>query len=152
MAEKDIISLLAIGATDNSIGTTVKASEGTASTLNMGSGVIKKNAVTNLIKDSIGFDVQFAPGFDETGNSAVQKIIVSRKFNQRFDLTASRSIGGAGQETQARARYRLNDRVSVIGSWLGRDYTETVTTDTNATTVVNPNAFGLDLEYKFEFK
>lgn len=151
LPEKDIISLLAIGATDTQLSTTVKSGEqGSNSALNVGSGVIRKNPVTNLIKDSIGFDVQFSPGFDETGNSAVQKIIVSRQFNQRFDVTASRSIGGKTQETQARARYRLNERVSVIGSWLGRDYTESV--NTTQTQVQNPNAFGLDLEYKFEFK
>ena len=151
LPEKDIISLLALGATDTQLSTKTKSEEqGSSSALQIGSGVIKKNPVTNLIKDSIGFDVQFSPGFDETGNSAVQKIIVSRQFNQRFDVTASRSIGGRTQETQARARYRLNERVSVIGSWLGRDYTETL--NENQSKVQNPNAFGLDLEYKFEFK
>ena len=151
LAEKDIISLLAIGSTENQTTTTIATKvQGSDTALNAGSGVMKKNPVTNLIKDSIGFDVQFSPGFDETGSSAVQKIIASRQFNQRFDVTASRSIGGKLQETQARARYRLNDRVSVVGSWLGRDYTETQTL--NQSTTQNPNAFGLDLEYKFEFK
>jgi translocation and assembly module TamB len=150
LPKNDIISLLALGATDTQLSKSITSNEqASSSATQIGAGVIRKNPISDLVKDKLGFDVQFSPGFDETGSSAVQKIIVSRQFNPRFGVTASRSIGKI-QETEARARYRLNDKLSLVGSWQGRDYTEG--TDQTQADIQTPNKFGLDIEYKFEFK
>jgi hypothetical protein len=44
----------------------------------------------------------------------------------------------------------LNERVSVIGNYRGRNTTETNVQQNLINT--NPNLLGLDVEYKFEFK
>lgn len=151
LPEKDIISLLALGATDTQLSDKVAGSEQASSTgLQISSGVLKNNPISNVIQEKLGFNVQFSPGFDDTTNSAVQKIIVSRQFSPKLGVTASQSFSGKKKTSEAQVRYRLNDRVSLIGSWQGRDYEET--SDATAPSIENPNLFGLDVEYKFEFK
>lgn len=148
LTEKDIVSLLALGATDSQLDKTITSKDQGASTVGqVGTGVLKKNPISNALKDKLGVDVQFAPGFDDSNNS-VEKVIVSRQFSKKLDASASRSFGKA-TTTEAKVRYRLNDRFSLIGSWLGKDSTDT--TDPTQTDV-NPNQLGVDIEYKFEFK
>lgn len=149
LPEKDIISLLAVGATDTQLSTSITSQAQASQTgLQIGSGVLKNNPVSNFVKESTGFDVQLAPSFDET-NSAVQKVIITRQFTPDLGVTASRSFGKKS-ETDARLRYRLNERLSVVGSWKG---TENQEVSDQAT---SPNAsqsnVGVDLEYKIEFK
>jgi translocation and assembly module TamB len=149
LPEKDIISLLAVGATDTQLATSISSQAQASQTgLQIGSGVLKNNPVSNFVKESTGFDVQLAPSFDET-NSAVQKVIITRQFTPDLGVTASRSFGKKS-ETDARLRYRLNERLSVVGSWKG---TENQEVSDQAT---SPNAsqsnVGVDLEYKIEFK
>ena len=151
LQEKDIISLLALGTTDTKLATNVKGQEqAAASGLQVGSTVIKNNPISSAIKSNLGFDVQFSPGFDDSGNSSVQKIIVSRQFSQKLGVSASQSFGKTS-ETEAKVKYRLNDRVSLVGSWLGRNYEE-ATGDLRQQSDRNPNKLGVDVEYKFEFK
>ena len=148
LPEKDIISLLALGATDTALTSKVGSSEqGTQTGLQIGSTALKNNPISKEIKDRFGFDVQFAPGFDEA--TAVQKIIVSRQFMQKVNVSASQSLGKS-RGTEAELRYKFNDKFSSVFSWQSRGDTEI----NDATKKLNkdPNTFGLDLEYKFEFK
>ena len=149
LAEKEIISLLALGATDQQLDSKVKSSEqGTSVGGQVGTTALKDNPLSKKIKETIGFDVQFSTGFDDTTNSSVQKVIVSRKITQKLNVSATQSLG-KGRDTEAKARYRLNDRFSLIGSWAVKDYTEG---NQESKSEYEPNKFGLDVEYKFEFK
>jgi translocation and assembly module TamB len=150
LAEKEIISLLALGATDTDLDKNVSSQAQASQTgLQIGSGVLKNNPLSKIVKDATGFDVQLAPSFDDT-NSAVQKIIVTRQFTPNLGVAGSRSIGKKS-ETEARVKYRLNDRLSVIGSWKGADYQD-VSEPTVQSENSQNNNFGVDLEYKVEFK
>lgn len=148
LPDKDIISLLALGATDTQLNQSIKTNEQqTSSGLQIATGLIKKNPISDAIKSRFGVDVQFSAGFDDA-EASVQKVIVSRQFSKKVDLSASQSFGKQ-RETEVKARYRLNDRLSLIGSWQGREYDETTET---VEAEKNPNKVGFDLEYKFEFK
>lgn len=149
LAEKDIISLLALGATDSQLDNKIASrDQGQNTAQQVASGIAKKNPISNAIKDKLGFDVQFSPGYDDT-NSSTQKVIVSRQFSPKLGVQASQSFGKS-RDTEAKVRYRLTEKISVVGSWEGRDYSESG--DQVQTAEKNPNKVGLDVEYKFEFK
>lgn len=151
LPEKDITSLLALGVTDTKLSESVSSSQQASSTgQQVGSSLLSNNPLGKEIKDRFGIDLQFSPGFDDTTNTAVQKIIVSRQFNPKLGVTASRSLSNRVGETEAKVRYRLNERVSLVGTWQGRENEEI--TDVTAKVQQNPNRLGLDVEYKFEFK
>jgi translocation and assembly module TamB len=148
LPEKEIISMLALGATDTRLDKKITSDNQASNTgLQIGTGMIRNNPVSNLVKEKLGFDVQFSTGYDDSSNTQ-QKVIVSRQFKNNVDVTGSYSFGKS-KETEAKLRYRLNEKVSVIGSWQGRDYTET---GDQTLLQRNPNKVGLDLEYKIEFK
>ena len=154
LVEKDIISLLALGVTDAKLSETVTSKEQQASTgMQVGTGIIANNSIGKEIKDRFGANLQFSSGFDANTQSAVQRIIVSRQVNKRVDISATQAIGKVG-ETEAKVRYRLNEKMSLIGSWLGKQSEENTSSSDPTITPLqkNLNRFGLDVEYKFEFK
>ncbi|MCM2283062.1 MAG: translocation/assembly module TamB, partial [Bdellovibrionaceae bacterium] len=98
-------------------------------------------------KDVTGFDVSAT--VDDVNSVAVPKITASRKFTPKFGVRASQSLGNS-RKTEAKAEYQLSRGISVVGSWEGQDRQESV--DTTGQTQENQDKFGLDLEYRFEFK
>jgi translocation and assembly module TamB len=149
LPKNEIISLLALGSTSTSQGTpSLQSGSGLSSgpKAEVSTGIGKNNPISKEIKAKTGFEVQFAPSFDE--QSVTQRIIVKKQFNDKLGVAASQSIG-TRRSTDAEARYRLNDRFSGILSWQNRDNLGTLERSTNQR---EQNQFGLDLEYKFEFK
>ena len=163
-AEKDIISLLALGTDTSSSDVVVTATptspNGKAPGLSSGTQVAGTGAtvgatllskpINDEIKRKTGIDVTLTSSFDDTTNGTVPKVIASRQFTPKFGFSASRSFGQE-PKTDAKLKYRLTNKLSALGSWEGLDRADTgeqaygQRTDTL-------NKFGLDLEYKFEFK
>jgi translocation and assembly module TamB len=152
LSNRDIISLLALGTTETAQATPsalaigAPGSQASGPNVAYGSGPLRNNPLTKEIKEKTGFELQFAPSFDE--QSAGQKIIIKRQFSNKFGVAASQAIG-SHRTTDAEARYRLNDRVSGILSWQNSDQLDSWT---GSASKKEQNQFGLDLEYKFEFK
>jgi translocation and assembly module TamB len=149
LPEKDIVSLLAFGATDTALDKNVKSNEQSSNIGSIGaSGIVQHNPISDAIKEQLGFDVQFTTGFDST-NTSVQKIVATRQFGSKFTLVGGYSTGRA-QSAEGSIRYRLNDRLSLVGTYEQNSYTEVNVQQS----VAEPqaNVFGLDMEYKFEFK
>jgi translocation and assembly module TamB len=147
LPEKDIVSLLAFGATDQDLNEKISSNAQASQTgLQITSGITKNNVVSKTIKEQTGFDVQFSADFDDSNNSTT-KIVASRRFGQKLSVSGSRSLGKT-PETQGKVQYRLTDKFSVIGSAQTKDYTETAVT----TTEKEPTKLGLDFEYRFQFK
>jgi translocation and assembly module TamB len=161
-AEKDIISLLALG-TDTSTSDAVASSTAVRTGLSSGTQVAGTGAtvgatlltkpINNEIKSKTGFDVALTSSFDDSTNATVPKVIASRQFTPTFGISASRSFGQE-PKTDAKVRYRLSKQLSAIGSWEGLDRTDTggqvLQQQQQDTSTLNK--VGLDLEYKFEFK
>ncbi len=149
LPEKDIISLLAFGATDQDLNQKISSNAQASQTgLQVGTGVIKNNVVSNTIKQHTGFDVQFSAGFDDSNNSTT-KIVAVKKFGQKLSLTGSRSLGKS-PETEGKVQYRLTDKFSVIGGVQSKEYTEAADSFSNSQKV--PTKYGVDFEYRFQFK
>lgn len=149
LPEKDIISLLAFGATDQDLNSKISSNAQASQTgIAFGTGVIRNNAITSTIKQATGFDVQFSAGFDDANNSTT-KIVATRRFGQKMSLTGSRSLGKS-PETEGKVQYRLTDKFSVIGSALSKEYPEAADAISNAQKT--PTKVGVDFEYRFQFK
>jgi translocation and assembly module TamB len=149
LPEKDIVSLLAFGATDTNLDKSVKSQQQSSNIGSIGaSGIVQHNPISEAIKERLGFDVQFTTGFDDT-NTSVQKIVATRQLGQKLTFSTGYSYGNA-QSAEARIRYRLNDRLSLIGAYQENNSTEVNVEQSQIES--QPNVFGLDMEYKLEFK
>lgn len=147
LSEKEIISLLALGTTDTG-NTLIKTGQptGTTNAPQISAGALKNNPLSKEIKERTGFEIQFDPSIEES--AVVQRIILKREFTPKLSVTASQSLG-TKRGSDAEIRYRLNEKFSGVLSWQSRE--EADTADKN-TPQQEKNRFGLDLEYKFEFK
>lgn len=147
MPERDILSLLALGTTDQKLSTeTNSQSQGTNAGAQVLSGVV--NQGLKGVTKQLGVEVQLSPGFDDT-NEAYQKVVIKKQFNRRLEASGSQSLGKKS-ETEAKLRYRVTDRVSGVVSWQGVERGET--SDSTGQQSGNQDKVGLDFEYKFEFK
>ncbi len=147
MPERDILSLLALGTTDQSLTTTDSGSQqGTAAGQQLISGVA--NQALKGVTKKLGVDVQLSPGFDDT-NGDYQKVVVKIPVNRKLDLSASQTLGKK-PESELVLRYRFTDRVSGVLRGQFQDRGEV--SDSTGQQFRNSEKAGLDFEYKFEFK
>lgn len=112
---------------------------------------VLSNVANQLVKETaqkFGLDVQLSSGFDQTGE-ATQRIVARKQFTRKFGASFTQSLGGASQ-TEARFRYRLTDRLSTT-LW-GQSLERGELTNQTGQQAPNQNRYGLDLEYRFEFK
>ncbi|CAN5686645.1 hypothetical protein BH10BDE1_BH10BDE1_00830 [soil metagenome] len=143
MPERDILSLLALGTTDQQLSTntsTTTAAQGNGAGAQVLSGVANE-ALKSVTGDLV--DVQLATGVD------TQKVVIKKKLTRKLESSYSQAVGNrSGNE--AKIRYRVTDRVSGVASWVSSDRSEV--TDSNIQQSPTQNKVGLDFEYKFEFK
>jgi translocation and assembly module TamB len=148
LSQPDIISLLALGTTSTNIGSNVGSSQQGANTsFILGSAVLQKNPIGKELKDRFNVDLQFTSGFDDTNNIAVQKISLSGKFNEKLGWIYNRALGSKS-ENEAHLKYKLSNRFSLVGNFVNHQADET----TGTTQSTTENIFGLDLDYRFQFK
>ena len=149
LPEQDIFSLLALGITSQDFNENVSSTEQfTQSIFQGGAAYLLGNPVGQEIKDRFGWDAQLTPTFDDENNSSVPKIIFSKKLTDKADISASREIGKA-PKTDVKLKYQFNPKLSTILSYESTDFSDT-TSETN--TIDEQNIYGLDFEYRLEFK
>lgn len=147
MPERDILSLLALGTTDQRLTTTDSGSQqGSAAGQQLISGVA--NQALKGVTKKLGVDVQLSPGFDDT-NGDYQKVILKIPVNRKLELSGSQTLGKK-PETELVLRYRFTDRVSGVLRGQLQDRGEV--SDSTGQQSRNSEKAGLDFEYKFEFK
>jgi translocation and assembly module TamB len=148
MPERDILSLLALGTTDQQLSpnaTTATGSQNNGAGAQVLSGVANE-ALKNVTGDIV--DVQLSTGFDAS-NESYQKVVIKKKITRKLESSYSQAVGNRSG-TEAKIRYRVTDRVSGVASWVAADRAEA--TDAAIQQSPNQNKVGLDFEYKFEFK
>ena len=72
------------------------------------------------------------------------KVTLSKQWTPKFGASASSTLK-ANPSNEVKLEYKMNKNISVIGSWDGKEPTPGVEQPTQ-------NVFGLDLEYKVQFK
>lgn len=151
LQEQDIISLLALGVTTQKLDTKIDSSQQAAQTgYQLGTAIISANPLNKEIKQSLGVDVKFSSGFDDTKNVALPRVTVSKDIVPRKLKASATSTLSENQNYDVRFQYLLNERWSTVVTYEKSEGQETSTT--TSTTKSGSSVFGLDLEYKVEFK
>ncbi len=149
LAEQDIISLLAFGIISSRLDQDVKSDQQAAQTgYQIGSAILSQNPLNKEIQKRLGVELQFTPTFDESKNVSVLKGTVSRKITPKITASASRSFGNTTYDTKL--TYNINEKYSAVGFWEGREEEDATTTSEPQQS--STGIFGLDLEYRLEFK
>ncbi len=147
----EIISLLALGTTSQQLSNNVASTQqGNSASLSVASNLLKNAPIGRELKDRFGVDLQFSSSFDNAASVALQKITVSGQVTKKLGWNYNRAIGKTSKD-EAQLRYRLTDKFSLVGSYEGQQSETEAKTDDNEKNE-NLNVFGLDLEYRFEFK
>ena len=153
--ENDIISLLALGETSSelerrqTLSQTPGAGGAETAGIQVGTSVLTKNPLGKTLKQQLGVDVKVSSQIqgDDTGSVSVPKVTISKQWSKKMSTSASRTIG-TNVTQDVKLKYQLNDNVSVIGNWEGKEIEEAKTTEVPR----KSDRVGVDLEYRLEFK
>lgn len=150
LPESDIITLLALGVTSQKLEKQIQSREQESSTQNELIGILSQALPpAKTLQKQLGVSLQVTSQYDDTKNIAVQKITLSRQINDRVNAAVSQSRGEANS-TEAKVQYYFNPNLSAVGTWEGRERYEG--TSINAQDSRSESIFGIDLEFKKEFK
>lgn len=150
LPEPDIISLLALGVTSTHMDQNVQTKDQAAQTGYELGFVIFAQPLNKQLQDRLGLNVRFSSTFDSTRNVNVPKLTLSRKISNKVNASASRTLGSEVNDVDVKLQYVINQNISAIGSY---ENTQTLQGQGLTNAVRNKeNVFGLDLEFKREFK
>lgn len=117
-----------------------------ANTATAGAAALLQKASGRKLKDSLGLDVKVSSTSSQPtpDNASTPKVTFSKQWTPKFGASASSTLQ-ANPSNDVKLEYKMNKNISVIGSWEGKE--------TNPETEVpDQSVFGLDLEYKVQFK
>ncbi len=151
LSEADLASLLALGVVTAKSDQRIKNQGGIDSQTAMAAAttaLLQQGAVKKA-QDKIGVNIQLSSSYDDTKNTSVQKVTLSKKLTEKLSATASR-IQGQQNSTEYKLRYNFNNNVSTVGSYEERQAAEDTKITDNSRK--GESILGIDLEYKREFK
>lgn len=150
LPEQDIISLIALGMTTSTTGQNIQARQQAEQQLGVEiGGAVLAKPISKLTESTLGLNLQVTSQYDSTRNISVPKITLSRRLSDRVKFSGSRPVGNS-QSYDLKLEYLLNNNITAVGSFENRG-----TEDTTTLQRTQPEAqsiFGLDLEFKREFK
>ncbi|MGE0525960.1 MAG: translocation/assembly module TamB domain-containing protein [Bdellovibrionales bacterium] len=144
LSQRELVSLLALGVTPSGLDEGRSSEFQAANTSTALGAALLQKAGSRRLKDSIGLDVKVTSSQPTPETASTPKVTLSKQWTPKFGASASSTLQ-ANPSNNVKVEYKMNKNISVIGSWDGREYTPE-TKDTNQ------NVFGLDLEYKVQFK
>ncbi|MDZ4677160.1 MAG: translocation/assembly module TamB domain-containing protein [Oligoflexia bacterium] len=155
LPEQKIISLLALGLTDDSIDKTGTNEQLTIQGYQAGSLLLAENPLRNELKKKFGVNVRLSQSVDATKNVVLQRLVAEKQWTPQISTSFSRSIGDQVSR-DVNVEYKLNRNLSILGSYEGRDYDPLAAQSTSISTQpqsnFTPDVFGLDLQYQVEFR
>lgn len=145
LAENEIISLLALGVTSSNLDQNVQSKDQAAQTgYEIGAIVLSRTGLNKNIKNRLGVDFQLVPHFDSTKNTSVLRATFSKQITNKIQATAAVSNDST---SEVKLQYLFNKNLSTVGSWEGKE-AESIRSNEKQ----NQSVFGLDLEFKREFR
>lgn len=143
LSQREIVSLLALGVTGTGMDTSTSEEQASNTSSAVGAAILQK-AGGRRLKDSLGVDLKVSSSQPTPENASKPKVTLSKQWTPKFGASASSTLQ-ANPTNAVKLEYKMNKNISVIGSWDGKE--------TNPeSTEPNQNVFGLDLEYKVQFK
>lgn len=150
LPEQEIISLMALGITSQKLDQGVSSREQAnqigyeAMAATVGAGANK------YLQSKLGVNLQITSGFDNTKNVNVPKVTFSKKISRKWTTSFSQGMGSEQTSREVKIQYQIDNNLSAVGSWEGRDLAEG--NSISNVTKESQSVFGLDLEFKREFK
>lgn len=149
LSESQILSFLAFGVMENnSLNKEISLGDQQAQTGYQIGGIFLKNRFAKDIQDRLGLHLNFTSSYENQDVSP--KIIVEKKFNSKFSLSGSRTLG-AFQKNTVRGEYKINKKLSIIGLYENYDLDNQANLN-RARLVDGTNVLGMDLQYNIEFE
>ncbi|MEZ0393053.1 MAG: translocation/assembly module TamB domain-containing protein [Pseudobdellovibrionaceae bacterium] len=154
LSDQDIISLIALGVTSQSLERQVqagneakdKAVQAIAASAFTQIGLIKQ------IQKSTGVEIQVSSTYDDTRNVSVQRVTLSKKLSDKVRAAATQTSGSLSSQEYT-LHYNFTESLSAVGRFEDRKY-NTNNNSGGITTTNNEDQsiLGIDLELKKEFK
>ena len=151
LSENDIFSLLALGFTSSKQDQNLTSETQQKQTgLEVIAALSNQSQFNKKVQEKLGLNVQIAPAVDSTKNIAVPKIVVSKKLTKKVNASYSRPLTGSQQSNEVKLQWLFHPDYSLNLNYQNQ-------TDTNETSIIQNNEndkgnYGVDLEYKKEFK
>ena len=150
LSDQDIVSLLALGVTSTRMDQTVGGRDQAAQTGYELGFAIFSQTVNKQFQDRLGLNVQFTSSFDSTRNISVPKVTVSRKISTKVNASLTRALGNDNTSSEVKLQYLINQNYSAVGSY--QDTSALRSQGLTSGEARKENIFGLDLEFRKEFK
>lgn len=150
LSQNDIFTLLALGVTNQGTQNLSSDTQQKQTGLEVLAVISNQSQLNKRIQEKLGLTVQLAPEVDSTKNIAVPKVVVSKQLSKKVNASYAKPFTGNDQNQEVRLQYLYNKNVSVQLNYQNKDAAlqEQIT---NSPTV-NKSIFGLDLEFRDEFK
>ncbi|MGZ3769504.1 MAG: translocation/assembly module TamB domain-containing protein [Bdellovibrio sp.] len=153
LPEQDIISLIALGITSSTSTSNLQAGNQQQTEQQLGleiGGAVLAKPISKRLESTLGLNLQVTSQYDSTRNISVPKITLSRRLSERVKFSGSRPVGNV-QSYDLKLEYLLNNNITAVGSFESRGIDETTST-LQRTQPETQSIFGIDLEFKREFK
>jgi len=149
LPEQDIISLIALGVTSSAMDQNLQSRQQAEQLgVEIGGAVLAK-PISQKLESAFGLNLQITSQYDSTRNISVPKVTLSRRLSDRVKVSGSRPVRDS-QSYDLKLEYLINSNWTAIGSFESRGTEENTTLQS-----IQPESqsiFGLDLEFKREFK
>jgi hypothetical protein len=120
------------------------ASENSNANAAIGGAILGKTGARQ-VKDALGVDVKVSSSAPTLADTAQHKVTLSKQWTPKLGASASSTIE-ASPRNNVTLEYKVNKSISVMGTWDSIESYQDSQKDTA------PNVFGLDLQYKMQFK
>ena len=97
------------------------------------------------VKETFGVDVKVTSSQPTYDTASSPKVTLSKQWTPKLGASASSTIE-SNPNNNVKLEYKMDQRVSVIGSWDGREALRDQQKKSTS------NVLGLDLQYKMQFK
>jgi len=144
LSQRELVSLLALGVTGGALDEKKSNDFQAANTSTAVGAAILQKAGGRKIKENFGVDVKVSSSAPTPDTASTPKVTLSKQWTPKLGASASSTLK-ANPANSARIEYKMNKHMSVVGSWDGKENTPEKQDTTR-------NVFGLDLEYKVQFK
>lgn len=162
LPEKSIISLLALGITDDNLEKNKSSDQLALQGYQAGSVILQQNPLIQDFKKKAGVTVRLSQTVDDTRNTVMPKFVAEKQWTPKFSTSLGRTFGEKSSRDVS-IEYRFNRNFSVLGSYEQRDYDQfsvsTTTSSTSATssssvqaTTTTTDILGLNLQYQVDFR
>jgi len=155
LSDQDIISLIALGiTTSDSVSQRIYSrnqnaqSQADANGMEIGAATLAQPLAKQL-QNKLGVDLKFSSQYDSVRNISVPRVIVSRMILPKVVASSSRSLSNDDQSYDVKLEYLINNNLTAVGSFENQSVDDSILANQSQQYL---SFFGLDLEFKREFK